>query len=85
MTMTDQEFADKVDYEGGVAETVLSYGLTAADLEDQNSSLAEAMQALDALTPAFRHAMEIKEAWASAFAGVLQDAGLNAYAMSRMD
>ena len=44
---TDEEFADKVDYEGGVF-SALQYGLRASDLEDQDGDLAVRWKKLEA-------------------------------------
>ena len=37
--MTPEEFAAKVDYEGGILSAMFGYGLDEYDLEDKNSRL----------------------------------------------
>ena len=37
--MTPEEFAAKVDYEGGILSAMFGYGLGEYDLEDKNSRL----------------------------------------------
>ena len=45
--LTDAEFAHKVDYEGGIFEALLGYGLTAEDLVNADGRLAKAVSRFD--------------------------------------
>lgn len=58
--MTDSEFADKIDYEGGIFEAFLGYGLRSSDLEDHGSSLYAAVLAFEDVVNAqeFQSALE---------------------------
>lgn len=59
-TWTDQEFATKVDYEGGVFDALFGYGLTSDLLEDQEGELATAVR-------------DLERAWRDAGISVLED------------
>lgn len=52
--MTDQEFAQKVAWEGGVLDA-LEYGLKRSDLTDQDGRLAIAWASLSAKWDALQH------------------------------
>lgn len=58
---TDQEFATKVDYEGGVFDALFGYGLKSDLLENQEGELAIAVRALE-------------QAWQEARIAELEDA-----------
>ncbi|SHT53858.1 Uncharacterised protein [Mycobacteroides abscessus subsp. abscessus] len=42
---TPQEFWQKCDYEGGVCDAILGYGLDETDLDDSDPELKEAVKA----------------------------------------
>lgn len=44
--MNEERFASKVEYEGGIFDA-LDYGLRSTDLDDQDSDLAVAWEALE--------------------------------------
>ena len=44
---TEEEFAAKVDEEGGLWGAIAGYGLSSTDLADQNTELAESIAALE--------------------------------------
>jgi hypothetical protein len=46
-TLSDAEFAAKVDYEGGLEEAIIGYGLSANDLTDESGELYRAMVEYD--------------------------------------
>ena len=45
--MTELEFAEKYDYEGGGVDALLVYGLSAKDLDVKAGSLSEAVKRFD--------------------------------------
>ncbi|APQ42219.1 hypothetical protein PBI_MRMAGOO_137 [Mycobacterium phage MrMagoo] len=47
--MTPQEFYQKVEWEGGLAEAVFSYGLNDSDLDDSDPVLKEAIRAFSVM------------------------------------
>ena len=49
--MNDQEFAQKVDYEGGIYLAIFGYGMSAEWLDDHDSPLYHAVKRLDTLKP----------------------------------
>lgn len=55
--MTDEEFAAKVDWEGGLYEALFGYGLKSTDLDNQDGVLAQAIRQIESLAPDFYTAM----------------------------
>ena len=49
--MSDEDFCNKVQWEGGLFEAMFGYGLKASDLADQDGDLAKAVGKLEALRP----------------------------------
>jgi len=45
---SDAEFAQKIDWEGGITETLFVYGLSSSVLKNQDGELAKAVRALEA-------------------------------------
>ena len=45
--MTDDEFLDKMDYEGGIWDALWGCGMRSTDLIDQDSKLAKAFQVIE--------------------------------------
>ena len=45
--MTELEFAEKYDYEGGGVDALLDYGLSARDLDVKTGALYEAVKRFD--------------------------------------
>lgn len=54
-TMTDREFAQKVDWEGGVLSAIFDYGLSSEDLADDDSDLARALRLLEEVKDEFEN------------------------------
>ncbi|MBO0676902.1 hypothetical protein JRC04_05455 [Mycolicibacterium sp. S2-37] len=44
MTMTPAEFVNKADYEGGIEDAILGYGLTEDNLDDSDPAFKEAVR-----------------------------------------
>lgn len=51
MTYSNEEFASKVEWEGGVEAALLDYGLRADDLTDTNSDLYRLVSEFDKMRP----------------------------------
>lgn len=49
MPMTDEEFAQKVSWEGGILDALLEYGLSCDDLEDTEGALYSAIAEFDSI------------------------------------
>ena len=49
MGMTNEEFAQKVEWEGGWLEAIFGYGLSESDLEEQSGPFYEAVKELSSL------------------------------------
>lgn len=56
--MTELEWAQKADYEGGFMDAYFGYGLDESDLEDQDSELAQLLRAHSGTLHQARDAIE---------------------------
>ena len=52
--MKAREFAEKVDYEGGVYDAIVGYGLGSKDLDKKKGALYDALVELEKLVPSIR-------------------------------
>lgn len=56
--MTDEDFAGKAEWEGGILEAMFGYGLKADDLADQTTPLAVAVRKLEDMRDQIEGALE---------------------------
>lgn len=47
MSYTDLEFANKIDWEGGILEALFDYGLSSDTLDNEQGELFQAVQELE--------------------------------------
>ncbi|QNL30823.1 hypothetical protein SEA_ESTES_135 [Mycobacterium phage Estes] len=57
--MTPQEFYSAVEWEGGLCEAVFGYGLKAADLDDSDPELKQAILDMEIVAPVIDRAREL--------------------------